>query len=658
MKNQMIAFTAAISEFDRPFQGTIIRIPLRTLAQAEKSEICERETTISEVKNVLERFGAEFHHTGLLFMKNVEKISISVGDANPTYIEISNNESVRRNKTTINQMIKRAFAEAVDTFNLSFEIEIEYGQIGAKKQTSFAVHHQIGDNPKDKELREWSKAQAVIPWVAIAAQLPLHTAEPTQGSLFTVLPLPIHINQPVHIHGLFSTSPDRARLHRKGDSSVQDQLPARWNQWLFDTPIPMAWTQMLLHLAQHYPDQSSFGMWPRMLDNPSDECYGIDQKVLRIIDDEKPAAWYTSLGYITLDSGLLASGGESPRLKTVLHDAGVPVIYLTDQLRSSVVKACKPKIMSPEKLCKRLQHKGGELQTLSDENKQTLLDYLVSDPEFCGYGAVELFPFEDGSHRSIDHHIAFVHRDDAEHYLFSREQNFNIDLAKVSSNTLQILQNGCRASSLHSSLRHRSSHDLKAYCLGTLFKQIAPGQDVVSVEGDAAVFIPKVWDWILARGHSILDESISSLWLLPLTNGHYRRVKPLDPSSETIYAPPGETGDFLRKLAAVTATCNRAILLADSLSSKSLQLLIKEAKNDSTLRIRNGTVLEDFVLWLSKIHGVIEIVPSRDKRRVLELIAPRLHLGADPLVVSNALRGLAVFEKAAWKVENNTMYVN
>lgn len=75
-----------------------------------------------------------------------------------------------------------------------------------------------------------------------------------QGSLFTVLPLSIQTSQPVHIHGLFSVSPDRRRLYQSSDRSSQDQGPANWNSWLFDNSIPTAWTELLTYLAQLHPD--------------------------------------------------------------------------------------------------------------------------------------------------------------------------------------------------------------------------------------------------------------------------------------------------------------------------------------------------------------------------------------------------------------------
>ena len=89
IKNQMVAFQPVMKHLDRKLDGTIIRIPLRTQAQAMKSEISNRGTTVSEVSEVLQSFASEFGDSGLLFTRNVEKlelgsagmsINIQVGD--------------------------------------------------------------------------------------------------------------------------------------------------------------------------------------------------------------------------------------------------------------------------------------------------------------------------------------------------------------------------------------------------------------------------------------------------------------------------------------------------------------------------------------------------------------------------------------------------
>lgn len=76
IQKHMSAFQTVMKHLDRKLDGTIIRIPLRTQAQAVKSGISDRETTVSEVLDVLRSFASEFGKNGLLFMRNIERLEI------------------------------------------------------------------------------------------------------------------------------------------------------------------------------------------------------------------------------------------------------------------------------------------------------------------------------------------------------------------------------------------------------------------------------------------------------------------------------------------------------------------------------------------------------------------------------------------------------
>jgi sacsin len=96
IQNHMSAFKAVMEHLERPLDGTVIRIPLRNQARASESEICpKRETTVSELSEVLESFAVEFGETGLLFMRNIEKLEIKYSDKSIT-IEMSDLDSLRR----------------------------------------------------------------------------------------------------------------------------------------------------------------------------------------------------------------------------------------------------------------------------------------------------------------------------------------------------------------------------------------------------------------------------------------------------------------------------------------------------------------------------------------------------------------------------------
>jgi sacsin len=78
-----------------------------------------------------------------------------------------------RHKLKINNAVKYALENPSYSFDHSFEIGIEHKSAGETANTKFVVHHSIQCGLMDETLRAWAKVQNYIPWVAVAAQLPV-----------------------------------------------------------------------------------------------------------------------------------------------------------------------------------------------------------------------------------------------------------------------------------------------------------------------------------------------------------------------------------------------------------------------------------------------------------------------------------------------------
>ena len=236
--------------------------------------------------------------------------------------------------------------------------------------------------------------------------------------MFSILPLPIALSQPVHIHGLFSISPDRARLYQLMERSTQDQDPAKWNNWLLQDLVPLAWTKLLKYLAHAYPHQSAFERWPQGIDDTRDPLNNATEKVIGAIEKESLALWPTHEGYVTAQNGLLDTGIESA-LRDALQEAGAPVVYVPQQLQGRAEKVFKDRLLRPQSLCKFIRSKSSQMGGWSHRTKHKILEYILLEPAFTDYGGLELFPFKDGMYRSIGEHTAFVHRNKHEEALFT-----------------------------------------------------------------------------------------------------------------------------------------------------------------------------------------------------------------------------------------------
>jgi sacsin len=78
-----------------------------------------------------------------------------------------------RHKLKVNEAVKQALRNPKYSFDHCFEAGIEYRSAEELKKTSFVVYHRIQGALKDSSLREWAKDQKLVPWVAVAAQLPV-----------------------------------------------------------------------------------------------------------------------------------------------------------------------------------------------------------------------------------------------------------------------------------------------------------------------------------------------------------------------------------------------------------------------------------------------------------------------------------------------------
>lgn len=94
IKNTMAAYQLVVGQFDRALEGTVIRIPLRNPAQALKSDISPRTTTVQEMSEILKTFATDFADHGLLFMRNVEKLELG-SSASSIMIEMTDRDALR-----------------------------------------------------------------------------------------------------------------------------------------------------------------------------------------------------------------------------------------------------------------------------------------------------------------------------------------------------------------------------------------------------------------------------------------------------------------------------------------------------------------------------------------------------------------------------------
>ena len=90
----MKTFSAFDIPRSQPFDGTIIRIPLRTKAQAATSKIVDREVTLDQISKALSLLGHEVRQGGLLFLKHIRRMVVRIDDEVLWKVEIQGRDAL------------------------------------------------------------------------------------------------------------------------------------------------------------------------------------------------------------------------------------------------------------------------------------------------------------------------------------------------------------------------------------------------------------------------------------------------------------------------------------------------------------------------------------------------------------------------------------
>jgi sacsin len=408
-------------------------------------------------------------------------------------------------------------------------------------------------------------------------------------------------------------------------------------------------------LAHIHPDQSTFEWWPQYIDSSNDVLSNALDDVVEIVDKESLPLWSTHVGHVTASDGLLNVGEKSIALREALQEAKIPVVYVPDRLHRRIEHIFKGQILYPQRLSLFLINKNDQIRDWSLSTKNAILEYLLSQRGINELGFLELFPFRDGKYRSIADHAAFICRNEAEIDLFNLQDNHNIDFNKLSVGTLSVLNDWCKASTGHKSIRYRSANDFRDYCLEFVFLKTPREEDMVSFDTKTATFVSRAWDWIIDQRIDILGV-ISDLWFIPLTNGHHRKIKPRHSTSETIFAPLGPVGDFMRAFDVKYSSRIKPLLHTIGLSNQVRDHLITTSRSDANLLIKHGGNMIDFAQWLYHIRNVVDLASDEEKVKLVEVIAANLQIPlpqSEQNLIADAIGALEIFKKVSWKAKGD-----
>ncbi|RUS22084.1 hypothetical protein BC937DRAFT_90449 [Endogone sp. FLAS-F59071] len=601
--SQFAPFNTLVKEFDRPFDGTVFRYPLRTKKGAESSRISTKPYLVEDVMEMFDRFQNEAAEC-LLFMKYLEKISFyerGVDDDEPRLlyeIELSNGEKIRESRQRLAKNVSEIMASLDKSksspgisqslsSNYIAEIRCFSHKSDGEDCSRWLIQNHLADVSKaDQEfIKNHStrlKDHKLIPWVGVAARLSKATQH--KGRLFCFLPLPVSTPFNVHIHGFFSMSSSRRELpvpdqddpSHSYQRAIKDQMVIKgdWNQYLFQHCIPQAWADLLKALTTCELDDSlsslldDYTFWP-MGGEPNPNSKNVDmlwrnilEDVTSVIGNSTPvfrgvvSDWSLQLNTVvgkwtSLTQGFIEDDlcKSDPSVTTALARSGqLMIAKLPSPIEQAIIsRKISHKRVSPPTVRDFLKKSLKRWPTgLQSDDKNLLLKYVVSDKKFQDVRGLPLIQLANGKYVSLDAPSAkpIYLATSEEHDLFKkwahRLLNRNSPMGAFRVDSMAKVVNVQRWS-FQVGVDYLTEM-FSPLTMRYIFSDTIPWPDTTyEINQD---WLRRLWEWIGRQKNANLDL-LGALWLIPTnreTLCKVRSIKPVlwhDPSKSS--ASPSKT---------------------------------------------------------------------------------------------------------------------
>jgi sacsin len=266
----LATFMVAGLTLDAPYhEGTIFRLPLRTLQQAAASEISKEsfgKDAFDEIVSQLKTVGPEL----LLFTKHLlsiavievaeeaaePKVVLRVSTPNAEAVSAAREEILAAVDGYLPELLAKWREHSVPLPCVTYTHEFEIADDGQIETQSWRVTNGLFSDPQKKLL---SAAQAMltvgekaVPWAGAAAKLvtvngTLAVAR-VDGRMYCGLPLTDETQLPVHINGYFDLDSSRRALSAGRDVIGANRARVEWNEQLMQYGVATAYSTLLMHL--------------------------------------------------------------------------------------------------------------------------------------------------------------------------------------------------------------------------------------------------------------------------------------------------------------------------------------------------------------------------------------------------------------------------
>ncbi|KAK9969886.1 hypothetical protein ABG768_028027 [Culter alburnus] len=276
----------SVQNSKKSYNGTLIKLPFRTLEEANKSEISSKvydEERIRSFRNHL----TDNSQTHLLFLKSITSMSLQIVPENaltPPW-----NDEIQT-LLKISREVMNSFPVSNDTRFQEIENTFRNGDIKCHNITDVNNAHivKIVQEHSEKSLTQYwllyscfgareslqmfqrrNEQEHVFSFPIGGIAVPLHREAKTNawspdenlfGQAFCFLPLSIGTGLPVHVNGNFAVTSNRKNLWEKG-------VKSEWNKALLKDAVTSAYITTLLELKKmtqngHIQNYSFHTFWP------------------------------------------------------------------------------------------------------------------------------------------------------------------------------------------------------------------------------------------------------------------------------------------------------------------------------------------------------------------------------------------------------------
>jgi sacsin len=523
------SFSHFAKSFKEWFQGTVIRIPLRTEAQAKSSEIIGLEINPDDVLKEFKAFQNEVAES-LLFLKNIEKIEFKIDDRILGVAEITNVDESSTARTSIKSAITDGVARS-----LAFQLTVHHQYEGnLDLRQTYHIQHKLGDINKEdssREFKEWATNESYFPWIALAA--PLNTSPVIQSRIFVTLPLPIFMqDNRVNVHGMFALSRDRRSLWTMMDAQSDGKITneIQWNTYLYKKVVPIVWQEMLVELAKL--GKPVYDYFPIISPRPLALDDTLAQDVLDVVLREDNPIWYSTMStMLPISAGFVAFYEEpSTALLCALNIFSIPVFNNLPRWQIQLLQGTSLPYqkLTPPVVRNRLRN---TLST-SPENPVSistaveLLKYILSDECYGDCCDLPLFPCKDGKLYSLKWRTgaqfteftqAIYLSTPEEFVLFGGNGDKFLDLSVCHKDLARQFERDIKTISQSLNLREFSLDSFRLYAWDVGLLKDKSDEMEIEMEGNINfAWVSRVWKWLNSYPERDISPYLGGLYLIPL----------------------------------------------------------------------------------------------------------------------------------------------